>query len=205
MERPEQVEKAAKSQDNDASVRFLEEVRSGDDPAARAKGANMKKEAQAIADCFDFDKSKGAWTDKMDAGAKRLSGDLQQLAGDVPAYNKFLKEVAKDINAIPSRELPMTPEVKLGEVDPKTGSFKNALIYINADSWDSHEAYRIVQPGNTLSQVVKDCYDDLVKVKQDDGGMDISRADFMKKVMEKNHITNPDKIKVGQVLYMDRY
>jgi len=197
MDRTEQVEKQAGAQENDTALRFHDELNLAKAPM------NISREAQEIANYFDYSKNDGRSSEAMADGAKRLSNDLQQLSGDIPAYNRLLKEVATNISNIPPGAMPMTPELKLGDIDPKTGSYKNAFVYINADSWDSHEAYRIVQPGNTLSQIIKDSYQDLLNIHEDNLGM--SRGEFMQKVIENNNIEDPNKIKVGQVLKMDRY
>lgn len=202
MERPEQVEQP-KSQVHETSARLFEAAMSADDPASRVRN-NVTKEARSIADLFDYDKTKGQSFEKMEEGANRLSNDLKAVASDTNTYNRLLKEVAKDINAIPPRELPMTPEVKLSDIDPKTGTYKNAYIWINADSWDSHEAYRIVQPGNTLSQIAADSYAELTKV-YDGESPRMSKSEYLQGIIKRNHITDPNKIKVGQVLNMSDF
>ena len=47
---------------------------------------------------------------------------------------------------------------------------------------------------------------ELVKVYEDlPDGLNISRSDYMKGIIERNHIENPNKIRVGQLLKMSDY
>jgi hypothetical protein len=209
MERPELAEQSIKADDNQTSLRLLESIRGDYDLAAGAKGVNIKKEAQAIGNCFDFDKTGKSGADiseTMDKGANRLSADLQALNKNMPEYNKLLQDLAKKVDSVRSDYYPMSAELKLSDMDSKTGTYKNAFIWLNADSWESHESYRIVQPGNTLSQIAKDSYRALEKEQSDDGGkMSVTYNEFLKGIIDRNKITNPDSLKVGQVLKMSEY
>jgi hypothetical protein len=171
-----------------------------------ARRINIDKEVQAIGDSFDFDKSNKAGadiTETMDKGAKRLSSDLQTLSANLPEYNKLLKDLAAKVESVRSDYMPMAPELKLQGFNAKTGTFKNAFIWMNADSWEGHESYRIVQPGNTLSQIARDSYR-LLSEELADGDMKpgVTYDEFYKGIMESNNITDPHNIKVGQVLKM---
>ncbi|MBX9694946.1 MAG: LysM peptidoglycan-binding domain-containing protein [Cyanobacteria bacterium] len=130
-----------------------------------------------------------------------MSSNLQRLAKDMPAYNSLLNDLQESIKSIKNTDYPATPELVLKDFNEKTGTYDQAYIYVHADSWDSHEAYRIVQPGNTLSQIATDSYNQ--KVADNDGNpLGYSRSDFQGFIVEKNGIEDPNMIKVGQTLKM---
>lgn len=186
---------------NESSVNLLNDVRANERPPRLPDNNYNKIEAQEIAAHFDQSKNEGRVSESMDDGALRLARNLMPLASDMPAYNAMLKDLQEGMKAIPTGDYPSSAELKLESFDEKSGTYKNAYIYINADSFDSHEAYRIVPPGNTLSQIAKDSYDE--KVKSNEGQpLGYSLSDFQAFIIEKNGIINPDDIKVGDVLKM---
>ena len=186
---------------NETAKNLLEDAKPNDNSKEKSEKVTDKSDAEAFASFFDQQKSDGDLSARMDQGSIMLSLKLQSLAGpNMSEYNSFLNDLQESIKAIPNTDYPEKPELVLKDFDQNTGTYKNAYIYVHADSWDSHEAYRIVQPGNTLSQIAKDSYEEAVKVNEGPLGYDLDT--YKGFIIEKNGITDPDKLNVGDVLKM---
>lgn len=189
----------ASAENTEAAKNLLDDLRSSD--STQLAERSRKSEAQAIASHFDQNKHKDDLSESSDDGALRLSLALQSLSKNMPAYNEFLNNLQDSFDDISTQGYPGRTELVLKNFDPSTGTFKNAFIYSHADSSDSHESYRIVQPGNTLSQIAKNSYD--AKVAANDGKpLGYSLKTFEGFIVEKNGIQNPNDLKVGDVLKM---
>lgn len=199
MERLENLNLA--SADNsaaEAASRMLEDLRPDDKTMTKLE--NNAITAQAIANHFDPSKNEGLSAYVTDEGASMLRSSLMGKANDMNSYNSILHALRDSLNAIPLTDFPGRVELKLKDFDENSGTYKNAYIYTHADSFDSHESYRIVQPGNTLSQIAKDSYDE--KVAVNDGQPIYSLSDFQQFIIEKNGLKDQNQIKVGDVLRM---
>lgn len=175
-----------------ASVRLLDDVRS-ELSAANSKPMNIEKESQAIADLFDLGKNHNDYTQNIVSGSERLSADLGRLLGDQQKYNKLLESAADKIPDEPA----FNPGIDLADWNKDTGTWNKVTV----GSGDSLPAYRIVQPGNTLSEIALDTYHDFAQSAKSRGdNLGFSFQDYMKKVVDMNKIADPDKIYVGQAI-----
>ena len=192
MERQEQVEKSVNSEKHETSSVLFEAA------ASRPAAINLEKESQKVADLFDLHKTKGYehYTETVVKATDRLSSDLQRLAG-TPDYNKLLDKVADKTPDEPA----CTPFVQFRKSngDIIAGAKDAAAIAVVAG--DSLDAYRIVQPGNTFNQIVKETYAGYVKAA--DGAQNFMDYDtFRKSVVDlnKNKIADPNHLEVGQAI-----
>lgn len=112
------------------------------------------------------------------AAAKALENTLMPLSGE--DYNKVLKAV--------NEKYPNN--LKLENWNDKTGTWDDVRLYSQSDL---HADYRVVQPGNTLT--------DYAAPYARDGGMEAMR-NYMLSIMDLNDIEDPDWILRGQVLAM---
>lgn len=193
-----QVEAAVKADGQETAENLLNSIRMDAGFAAKAKPIDIENESQAVADLFDL-KTPGKYNDKITAGSERLSSDLKRMTGDMQKYNKFLQKVADKIPAEPA----VTPWLETMNWNEKTGTWDNVVVR----SGDNFDAYRIVQPGNTLSQIAFDTFRDFTDLaKVFDNGEQVKKEigsnykDYMNRLVEINKIEDPNKIYVGQAI-----
>jgi nucleoid-associated protein YgaU len=153
-----------------------------------AKPPNIEKESQAIADLFDYSKGDRKYSDAVVDGSERLSRDLKQLSGNIEDYNKLLKGVAEKIPDEPAAN----PLIDFGDFNQSTGTWDRVSV-MAYDGLGNKTAYRIVQPGNTLSEIARD---------EKAAFPDMTTVEYTKYLQTLNSIENPDKIYVGQALRM---
>lgn len=192
MERPEQVEKNAKQEPENASARLLEDAFSRPSPSE----IRLNKEAQRIVDLFDYGKNPNddSYADKLTKGTEALSADLQQLAksGNMKDYNKLVIAVTDTIPDEPA----MNPMLRLTNHGKAVATPDKAdAIYVY--SGDSMPAFRIVQPGNTFNQIAQDAYKEFVKYAGDAG---FKSYDEYKKDLIQLNGGDTNKLNVGQAI-----
>lgn len=196
----QQAERVTPSTEHDSSERLLDAVRSID-AAPKAKPINIEKESQAIADLFDLNVNHGNYSENITKGTERLSGDLRRLTGNMDKYNSLLEGVADKIPDEPA----VNPGIGLKHWNEETGTWDKVVV----GSGDGMAAYRIVQPGNTLSEIALETYKEFAEMAEFYGAektfkkeVGADYKDYMKKLVELNKIEDPDKIYVGQALRM---
>ena len=193
-----QLEMAPTTNGDETAENLLNSIRPDAQFAVKAKAIDIEKESQAVADIFDL-RNPGKYDEKITAGSERLSTDLRSLTGNMPRYNEFLQQVVDKIPEEPA----VTPFVESRAWNEKTRTWD----YVAVRSGDSFDAYRIVQPGNTLSEIARDTYRDflaLAKVFENEGQVRMtigsSYMDYMNRLVEMNKIEDPNKIHVGQAI-----
>jgi LysM repeat protein len=154
---------------------------------------NVENEIREVTNLLDFNKPAGpnqTHADKVASGAERLSRDLKQLSDTISDYNKLLKGVADNIPDEPVSN----PLVHLGDFNKKTGTWNTVTIdtYHMSSEIPMQPAYRIVQPGNTLSGIAQEGKQ-FIKSQP-------TTAEYVKYLQKLNNIENPDKIVVGQAI-----
>jgi hypothetical protein len=192
MERPEEVQKVAKTEENETSQRLFESVAQSYDLAAGSK-LNIARESQKIADIYDFnqkDREDLGYDGKIIKATERLSADLKQLNGNMKDYNRLLKDVSLKIPDEPA----MNPQLVLKNFSEKTGTYSDVAVI----GEDGFEAYRIVQPGNTFNQIIKDSYRTIAERAGEETPFRLD--EYRQSVVKLNNITDPDRLSVGQAI-----
>lgn len=156
--------------------------------SAGVRPLNVEKESDRIADNFN----RGNNAEKVTAGVNRLSTDLKQLSGDMHKYNQLLKAVADK----GSDEPVSNPVLDFQNFNNKTNTYDNVTVYTYHFDYGHKPAFRIVAPGNTLSQIAREMVGDF----SDGGSKAVSAQDYMSYLQRINNIENPDKISVGQAI-----
>jgi hypothetical protein len=148
---------------------------------------NVERESQSVANAFDLGKNPNhlSYTEKVIEGTNRLSADLMKLAdtGNMSNYNKLLKASADKIPDEPA----CNPGIHLDNFNPRTGTWDDVSIRAYVDG-EPHDVYRIVIPGDTISQIAKNAT----------GEIEITTSSLQRL----NNISDKDvdKIKVGQAI-----
>ena len=188
MERAEEhvISKDDCKNNDDVACRMLEELHSP------YKFGTIEQMSSQIADKFDLNKTKDIW-DSLRNGSQALSEDLQKLSGNMEKYNELLLAVKHRIPGEPAAN----PYINLEDWNSKTGTWDNVSVTI--PTWIPGDAVRIVQPGNTLSEIARDKWNgDKGTWKSD--SMSYNYMDFMNELVRLNKIQNPNKIEVGQAI-----
>ncbi len=194
----ESVAGGERADGRESAENLLEAVRAIDSFSAAQKPINIERESQKIADHFDLSKP-GNYSDKITAGAELLSKDLRSLSGNMEKYNRLLNKVQEKTPEEPA----VTPWIEMGSWNDNTGTWDNVRVR----SGDNFDAYRIVQPGNSLSEISVETYKDSRELAEALGiesnlkkEMGENPAEYMSKLVELNKIADPNKIYPGQAL-----
>jgi nucleoid-associated protein YgaU len=155
---------------------------------------NVEKEARKIADAFN----NGNDPEKVVAGVNRLSSDLQALAGNTDKYNQLIKAVV----ARESDEPVSNPVIGLMDFNEKTRTWNSLSVWTyHLDGEDNYHhdqghlpAFRIVQPGNTLSGIAGEMSGQAPLQSP------MTIAEYTRYLQKINNIENPNKIRVGQAI-----
>jgi hypothetical protein len=151
---------------------------------------DIEKESGAIADLFDYSKGNKKYGEAVKEGTQCLSSDLKSLSGNISEYNKLLQGVAEKIPDEPAAN----PNLVLSNFNKSTGTWNNVSILAYGDQGYPTAAYRIVQPGNTLSQLAREEKETLAPSQ--------TTAEYVKYLQAINNIADPDKLVVGQAIRM---
>lgn len=151
---------------------------------SKPEPVNIEKESKKIADNL----SHGNNPDKISAAVNRLSFDLKQMAGDMAKYNELIKAVDFKV----ADEPVSNPVLEYKNFNNKTGTWDNVTIYTYDLEKGDRPAFRIVQPGNTLSQIAKDMKGELPEP--------MTTARYMDYLQKINKMKNPNKIFDGQAI-----
>lgn len=185
FEQPNQQERI--SEVPDITSQLFDAIR-GDDPARQL---NVASETEKITTLLGH----GTDPEYLERGVNLLSTDLKTLSNDIPKYNQLLKSVSENIWDEPVSN----PAMHLSDFNHKTGTWDKVTVntYV-LDEGNKDQAYRIVQPGNTLGQIARDLKNDV--------NTDPNRttADYLQYLQEINGITDANKIQVGQAIKLHK-
>jgi hypothetical protein len=158
--------------------------------ASSERGINVANETQKITELFGH----GTRSDYLEQGVNRLSSDLMHLSGNPEKYNNLLEGVSRGIWDEPVSN----PALVLQDFNRNTGTYNVVTVntYDAEKGGNVDQAYRIVQPGNTLSEIARD-------LKNDTGGTR-SVGQYLQYLQEINGIPDASKIKVGQAIKLHK-